>query len=382
MKHTKILISGASIAGPALAYWLRRHGFHPTVVERAPAIRGGGQAIDVRGAALDVVERMGLLAQVRGASTRMRGMSFVDAEGRELMRTTEATLTGGKLDSPDVELMRDDLARLLYDATRDDVEYVFDDTITALAQDDDGVDVRFARGEPRRFDLVIGADGLHSTTRRLVFGEESRFIRHLGTWLAIFSVENFLELDHWQVFHDTDEAMVGIYSARDNREARAMLGFSSPPLEFDPRDVARQQQLVAERLAGVGWVAPRLLAAMATAPDFYFDSMSQIELERWSQGRVALVGDAACCSSPMSGQGSSVALVGAYVLAGELAAAGGDHRRGFAGYEAALRGYVAQNQQLALLAVEQRRPPAPEAVQRAAAVALRAYGAPVPGDVP
>ncbi|MCY1059352.1 FAD-dependent monooxygenase [Nannocystis sp. SCPEA4] len=373
MKHTKILISGASIAGPALAYWLRRHGFHPTVVERAPALRGGGQAIDVRGAALDVVDRMGLLAQVRGASTRMRGMSFVDAEGRELMRTTEATLTGGKIDSPDVELMRDDLARLLYDATRREVEYVFDDTITALAQDDDGVDVRFARGEPRRFDLVIGADGLHSTVRRLVFGEESRFIRHLGTYLAIFSVENFLELDHWQVFHNTDEAMVGIYSARDNREARAMLGFSSPPLEFDPRDVARQQQIVAERLAGVGWVAPRLLAAMATAPDFYFDSMSQIDLERWSQGRVALVGDAACCSSPMSGQGSSVALVAAYVLAGELAAADGDHRRGFAGYEAALRGYVAQNQQLALLAVEQRQPPAPEAVERAAAVALRAY---------
>jgi len=374
VKQTTVLISGASIAGPALAYWLHRHGFAPTVVERAPEIRPGGQAIDVRGAALDVVERMGLLAAVRGASTRMRGMSVVDADGRELMRTTEATLTGGRLDSPDVELMRDDLARLLYDATRDDVPYVFDDAITALEQDDDGVHVRFARGAPRRFDLVVGADGLHSATRRLVFGEESRFIRHLGTYLAIFSVPNYLELDHWQVFHHAETAMVGIYSARDNREARAMLGFGSPGLEFDPRDLARQRQLVREHLQGVGWEAPRLLAAMADAPDFYFDSMSQIHLDSWSQGRVALIGDAACCSSPMSGQGSSIALVAAYVLAGELAAANGHHRRGFAAYEAALRGYVDVNQRLAVAAVEQRRPPEPEDVQRAAgAVTLRRY---------
>ena len=377
MKHIEVLISGASIAGPALAYWLRHHGFAPTVVERAPAIRPGGQAIDVRGAALDVVDRMGLLAAVREASTRMRGMSMVDGEGRELMRTTEATLTGGRLDSPDVELMRDDLARLLYDATAGEVEYVFDDAIVALTQDGRGVDVRFARGEPRRFDLVIGADGLHSATRRLVFGAESRFIRHLGTYLAIFTVDNFLELDHWQVFHQTEQAMVGIYSARANREARAMLGFGSPPLEFDPRDLARQRAIVSEHLAGVGWEAPRLLAAMAAAPDFYFDSMSQIYLERWSQGRVALVGDAACCSSPMSGQGSSVALVGAYVLARELAAADGDHVRGFAAYEAALRGYVDLNQRLALLAVEERRPaPAELLAQAAAAVDL----GPAPGE--
>jgi 2-polyprenyl-6-methoxyphenol hydroxylase-like FAD-dependent oxidoreductase len=372
MSHTTILISGASIAGPALAYWLRRRGFHPTIVERAPAIRPGGQAIDVRGVALDVVERMGLLAAVQSLSTRMRGMSVVDADGRELMRTTTATLTGGLVGGPDVELMRDDLAGLLHAATRDDVEYVFDDAIVALTQDDRGVDVRFARGEPRRFDLVIGADGLHSATRRLVFGAESNYIRHLGTYLAIFSVANYLELDHWQVFHHTDTAMVGIYSARANREARAMLGFGGPPLEFDPRDLARQRAIVAERLAGVGWEAPRLLAAMADAPDFYFDSMSQILLDRWSRGRVALVGDAACCSSPMSGQGSSVALVGAYVLADELAAADGDHARGFAAYEAAMRPYVDANQQLARTAVEQRSPPDPEALGRAArALTLR-----------
>ncbi len=376
VKNTEILISGASIAGPALAYWLDLHGFCVTVVERAPGIRPGGQAIDVRGAALTVVERMGLLAEIRGASTRMRGMSVVDEAGNELMRTSETTLTGGVVDGPDVELMRDDLAGLLYARTRERVEYVFDDSITALHETDDGVHVSFARGAARRFDLVIGADGLHSNVRRLVFGPESDFIRHIGTYLAIFSVPNFLALDHWQVFLHIEQAMVGMYSARDNREARAMLGFGAAPLDVDPRDVAAQKAIVAARFAGVGWETPRIVAAMADAPDFYFDSMSQIYLDRWSHGRVALLGDAACCASPMSGQGSSMALVAAYVLAGELAAAEGDHARGFAAYEAALRDYVAGNQALALLAQERRGPPTPEETQHASAVALRDYGAP------
>ena len=348
MQNHEILISGGSVAGPALAYWLRRHGFSPTIVERAPAPRTGGQAIDVRGAALEVVDRMGLLAEVRAAATAMRGMSYVDGAGRELVRLTDLTLTGGLVQGPDVELMRDDLVELLYRATRDDVEYLFDDSIAALREEPDGVYVDFERGGSRRFDLVIGADGLHSRVRALAFGPESDYLHHLGAYLSVCSAPNLLELDYWQVFHLAEGRMVGVYSARRNTESRIMFGFQSGRLDLDHRDVEAQRMAIADRFAGIGWRGEELLAAMWRSPDFYLDSMSQVRMPRWSTGRIALVGDAGYGPSPLSGQGTSLALVGAYVLAGELARAGGDHVGGFDAYQRALAEYVQLNQQLAL----------------------------------
>jgi 2-polyprenyl-6-methoxyphenol hydroxylase-like FAD-dependent oxidoreductase len=372
MENRNVLISGASIAGPALAYWLHCHGFKPTVVERAPALRRGGQAIDVRGAALEVAERMGILADVRKARTGMRGMSFVDASGNELMSTTAETLTGGPTDSLDVELMRDDLTDILYEVTRRDTEYLFNDSITGIAQGEHAVEVTFERGGSRTFDLVIGADGLHSNVRSLVFGEESGFISHLGIYLAVFTVPNYLGLDRWQTFHRYADGMVGIYSARQNAEARAMLGFGGAAVAFDHRDAEQQKRLVSARMADAGWEAPRLLEAMWKAPDFHFDSMSQIHLPCWSKGRTALIGDAGYCSSPLSGQGTSLALVGAYVLAGELKAAAGEHRTAFARYEERMREFVAQNQRLAM--ESQEGPPPRESVVRAAnAITLESY---------
>lgn len=364
MENRTVLVSGASVAGPALAWWLHHHGFRPTIVERAPGLRRGGQAIDVRGAALTVVERMGLLDRLRDARTAMQGMSIVDGEGQELMRTTETTLTGGATDSGDVELLRDDLTDVLYAATKDDVEYRFGDTITGLEDDGAGVTVTFERGDTRRFDLVVGADGLHSDVRRRLFGDEAAFTRFLGVYLAVFTVPNHLGLDHWQTFHHLEGGTVGVYSARNNTEARAILGFGSPLLDIDPRDVEGQKRLLAERFAGVGWEAPRLLEAMWGAADFHFDAMSQIVLPAWSKGRIALVGDAGYCGSPMTGQGTSLALVGACVLAGELAAAGGDHDRGFARYEERMRPFVEVNQALVQEATE--GPPPPASMARAA----------------
>ncbi|MFB4296332.1 FAD-dependent monooxygenase [Actinomadura sp. NTSP31] len=351
MENTKVLISGASIGGPALAYWLGRYGFDVTIVEVTRGLRAGGQAIDVRGPALEVAERMGVLDRIREQRVEMRGMSMVDGDGNELYRSEEHTIASGDLDSPDIEILRDDLSRILADAAGDGVEYLFGDSIAALEQDDDGVHVTFRSGTTRTFDLVVGADGAHSNTRRLVFGPEERFISHLGTYLGVWTAPNFLGLDRWQVFHQMPGSAWGggVMSVRGNEEVRVYLGFESEqPIEYDYRDEAAQKKILADALEGGGWELPRLLGTMWDAPDFHFDSMAQIHMDSWSQGRVVLLGDAGYCGSPLSGQGTSMAMVGAYVLAGELRAADGDHRAAFAGYERELRGYVAANQQLAL----------------------------------
>lgn len=347
---SEILVSGASVAGTAAAFWLGRHGHSVTVVERHRGPRPGGQAIDVRGPALTVLDRMGLLAAAEKRKTQIRGSSVVDRDGNEVSRDTESTPTGGRIDSPDIELLRDDLVELLYGASQWTTDYLFDDTITALEADGAAVRVTFERAAPREFDLVVGADGLHSNVRRLVFGPEEDFIERLGTHAAIFTVPNFLDLDHWQMWHYGDSTMAGIYSARHNAEARAMLGFMDPELRIDYRDTEAQFAELERRMAGEGWVRPQLLEYMRTAPDFYFDEMSQIKMDRWSHGRVVLVGDAGYCCSPLSGQGTSVALLGAYILAGELKSATSDgtadHERGFANYHRGFADYVQRNQWL------------------------------------
>jgi len=344
---TAVLVSGASVAGTALAYWLGRHGFSVTVVERHPGLRPGGQAIDVRGPALTVLERMGLLAAAEDRKTRIRGSSVVDRDGNELSRDTESTPTGGPINNSDIELLRDDLVELLYEATQQTTEYLFDDSIVTLENRGPAAEVTFERAPTRSFDLVIGADGLHSNVRELVFGPEERFINRLGTHAAIFTVPNFLDLDHWQMWHYGDSTMAGVYSARNNTEARAMLGFMDTELHIDYRDTEAQFAGLERRMAGEGWVRPQLLQYMRAAPDFYFDEMSQIVMDHWSLGRVALVGDAAYCCSPLSGQGTSVALLGAYILAGELKFAGYDHGFGFANYFKFFHGYTERTQWLA-----------------------------------
>ena len=356
-----VLISGASIGGPVLAYWLREHGFDVTVVERAPEPRRGGQAIDIRGAALEVAARMGILEQARALKTDMRGMSMVDGDGNELMRTTEETVSGGRLDSPDIELMRDDLTALVIAASAEGTEYLYGDSIAALDQDDQGVLVTFESGLRRRFDYVVGADGLHSNVRGLVFGEESRFINHLGMYVAIYSADNFLELDRWQVWHREGDAGFGLYTAPGNASIRVNIGFGSEPIAYDYRDVEQQKRLIEEHCSELRWETPRLLKAMWEADDFYFDSMAQVRMDRWSQGRVTLIGDAGYCASPLSGQGTSLAMVGAYVLAQELAR---DTNGAFERYEARMRPFVELNQALALENPGQAA--APESVERAA----------------
>lgn len=343
----QILISGASVAGPALAWWLRHHGFEATVVERAPSLREGGYKVDIRGVAVDVVRRMGLLDEVAAASTDMRGAAFVNKRGKEVA-TLDAD-TFGFRHGDDTEILRGDLAKILYEHTRDNVEYVFGDWITGLDERADGIHVTFAHGAPRRFDLVVGADGLHSGVRALAFGPEEDYLRRFDAYISISTVPNTFGLDRWELLHSAAAGkMVNVYSTARADDAKAAFWFTAPPLAYDRRDVDGQKDLVAGQFAGLGWEIASLLDAMREAGDFYFDPVCQIVMDHLSTGRVTLLGDAGYCPSPASGQGTSLALVGAYVLAGELAA---DFSAAPPRYEAEMRPYIEKNQALAKTAL-------------------------------
>jgi 2-polyprenyl-6-methoxyphenol hydroxylase-like FAD-dependent oxidoreductase len=347
-----VLVSGAGIAGPVLAHGLVRAGHRVTVVESAPAPRPGGQAVDVRGPALEVADRLGIGGPLRAARTDMRGMSIVAPDGRELMSTTSTTLTGGPVGGPDVEILRDDLAALLLAAVPE-ADHRFGDRITDLTQHDDGVDVTLASGWRERADVVVGADGLHSAVRTLAGLSGDDVLHHLGSHLAVYTMPNVFSLDRWQVFCRFPDAMAGLYTARDNAEVRINLGWEDPGLSYDHRDLWTQRRVLTEAFAGRGWWVPRMLTGLPDAEDFYLAPMSQVVLPRWSAGRVVLLGDAAWCTTPMSGQGTSLAMVGGYLLAHELAPLGeapgaAAVTAAFERWESQLRPVVLADQRLAL----------------------------------
>ncbi|MGW2325248.1 FAD-dependent monooxygenase [Streptomyces sp. NPDC001700] len=337
-----VLISGASVAGPALAYWLNRYGFEVTVVEKAGALRGGGYPIDVRGSALDVVRRMGILPGLRDAHIDLRRLTFLDGDGGEVASVNPHTLTGG-VAGRDLEVRRGDLTSALYAAVRDDVEFVFDDSIATLDQSGHGVDVTFRSGGSRTYDLVFGADGLHSRTREFLFGPEERFHRYLGYCFAGFTMRNTFGLCDELMMWNTPGRAAALYAVGDSDDVHAFLNFAHPEPPYDAfRNPEAQRDLVASVFADAGWEVPGMLAALRDADDLFFDTVSQIRMPSWSSGRVALVGDAAYAPSFLTGQGSSLALVGAYMLAGSLA--GRDHAEGFAAYEDTTRAFVTLNQ--------------------------------------
>ncbi|GAB2520782.1 FAD-dependent monooxygenase [Nocardia heshunensis] len=348
MSGTRVLVAGASIAGPALAHWLRRRGAEVTVVERAPELRPGGQAVDARGVAREVIRRMGLDEAIRAAITDTAGAYTVDADGT-VLETFRAADDGGDGYISEIEILRGDLSRVLYEDTRDGVEYRFGDRIAELTQDADGVDVVFESGDRQRYDLVIGADGLHSSLRAMAFGPHEQYVHHLGHALAFYTVPNEFGLDRWLLDYHEAGRTAGLRPIQDATRAMAMFSFAATELDIDYRDIEAQKRLLRERMTGMGWLAPRILTHLDDTPDFYLDQIAQVIMDRWSNGRVALLGDAAFSSSPMSGQGTGLALVGAYLLAGELAAADWNPDTGFAAYEKRMRSFVEANQEIGRL---------------------------------
>ena len=330
--NRSVLISGGGIAGATLAYWLARRGFRPTVVERAGGVRSSGSPVDVRGPAVTVAERMGIMPDLRAAATRATHVTFVDAAGRRAARIGMPGTRGGV--TRDVELPRADLASILWRRARDDAEFRFDDTIVTLDQDPDGVDVTFERAAPQRFDLVVGADGLHSLVRRLALAPEERVVRHLGLYIATLPLDE-PGTGHDVLIHNTPGRAVAIHPVQGSAGAAFMFrGPRIPGLAHWDDD--RHRRLLRAAYAGGGWRVPELLDRVRVAPDLYFDTVSRVDLPRWSTGRITLIGDAASCVS-LFGEGSSLAIAGAATLAGALAASPDDHARALRRYEIAHR---------------------------------------------
>ncbi|MDO3638607.1 FAD-dependent monooxygenase [Mycolicibacterium arseniciresistens] len=327
----RVLVSGASIAGPVVAYWLTRQGFDVTVVERAPALRKtGGHAIDLFGPAMAIAEQMGVLDRVIDYATGT-GRLTMHRVGARRPTLIDYHKLSAAISDRHVEIMRDDLSEIFYRAGRADVEYLFGDHITAIAPDGG---VTFARSAPRGFDIVIGADGLHSGVRRLVFGSDAGHTEFLGGYLAVVSVPKDLVRAGESIgFIDLDRVAM-IYTADHLEDARAVFIFRpAAAYHFDHRDPGGQKEQLRRRFGGMSGPVDRWLAEVDHTPAFYFDAIDQLQLTSWSRGRVTLVGDAGYCPGPAVGGSTSLAVIGAYVLAGELDRAAGDHTVAFPAYE-------------------------------------------------
>ena len=349
MAPRTVLISGAGIAGPALAFWLNKSGYRVTIVEIAEGIRPGGQTVDLRGAGGEVVERMGLVDQMRARSLDQRGAAWIKADGTRRADMPVTAFNGNGLVSK-LEILRGDLVDVLYQATKDGTDYRFNTRIEELDQNEDAVQVRLSDGTTLTTDLVVGCDGPHSAVRRLVFGPEERFVKPLGGYNAWFTAPDTVGLNGWYLMYQAPGLNASMRPSHDPALCKAGLAFRSEPIAYDRRDPDEQRALLTKYFAGAGWQCDALLAAAATADDFYFDAFAQVHMPTITDGRVTLAGDAGYCASPLSGMGTSLALVGAYVLAGELGPAETlDTQRiqtALAKYEAVMRPYIDRCQDL------------------------------------
>jgi 2-polyprenyl-6-methoxyphenol hydroxylase-like FAD-dependent oxidoreductase len=340
----RVLISGASISGPVLAYWLSRIGFDVTVVERAPALRKtGGHAIDLFRPAMEISERMGVLPRIEARATGTTVLA-VNRPWSSRPALIDYLKLEKVMSDRHVETMRDDLSEIYHDAGRDDVEYVFGDEITTIS--DDG-DVTFRKGAPRRFDIIVGADGLHSGVRRIVFGDNVAE-RFLGGYISVVSVPKSLARDGLMNSYFEPGRVAMVYTADHLDDARAVFIFRPEhPLDFDHRDETRQRNQLRDAFTGVAPEVDAWLAELDRTPTFYFDAITQLESTTWSRGRVTLVGDAGYCPGPAVGGSTSLAVYGAYVLACALADADGDHTAAFTAYERTMMPSVVGSRSLA-----------------------------------
>jgi 2-polyprenyl-6-methoxyphenol hydroxylase-like FAD-dependent oxidoreductase len=346
----KVLISGAGIAGPTLAYWLARYGFEPTLIEAAPRFRTGGYMIDFWGAGFNIAEKMGLSDEISSRGYKVRELRVVDGNGKKAAGfpvDAFSRITRGRF----VSLPRTELATAIFSRIEGWVEPIFGDSVDRIDQTESGVQVTFRYGGAHEFDLVVGADGLHSRIRELVFGEESRFESYLGFKAAAFQVQGYRPRDELiYMLHTEVGQQVGRFTMRGDRTMFLFTFQDDDPNV--PDNVQAQKALLRKRFGASKWECPQILDALEGADDFYLDRVSQIRMGLrqglWTDGRVTLVGDAASCVSLLAGQGTALAMVAAYILAGELHRAGGDYTEAFRRYQDRFAPFVFQKQKAAL----------------------------------
>lgn len=347
----KILISGAGIAGPTLAYWLAHYGMQPTMVEAAPRLRTGGYLIDFFGAGLEIAERMELLPEITGRGYRMKEVRVVDERGRRtagFSAETFARAARGRYTS----LPRGDLAACIFRKIEGSVETIFGDSVTGVEQREDCVRVSFEKGAAREFDLAIGADGLHSRVRETVFGPESEFEKYLGHKVAAFEVKGYRPRDELiYVMYTEVGQQASRFAMRDDRTMFLFI-FADESVDGTADGVEAQKALLRKRFGQSGWECRQILEALDETEELYFDRVSQIRMNvregLWTRGRVTLLGDAASCVSLLAGQGSALAMVAAYILAGELHRSRGDYAKAFERYQELFGPFVLMKQEAAL----------------------------------
>lgn len=341
-KPLKILVVGVGIAGPALCYWLKRFGFSPVLIEKADAIRKGGQALDVRGVATHIASEMGIYEQIGEKRTRIACGRYVDTAGNVLHE--EFGEKHGFRQDDEVEILRGDLIEILM-KTITDVPCYFNRYITHIQQNDENVTVTFNDETIETYDIVIAADGVHSATRRMIFDKNEYQLLKLGSYISTCTIPNYLNLNQMELICEANHKMLSINSDANPEIAIAGFMFRSEHVLKDIRDENEQKQFLWDTFRNFGWESESILNRMQDSDDFYFDIITQVKMDSWTKNRVALIGDAGYCPSPLSGQGNNIALVGAYILAGELKAANGNHIQAFARYNALLRSFADANQQ-------------------------------------
>lgn len=340
-KHIKILVVGMGIAGPAICYWLKRFGFYPVLIEKSNVLRKGGQALDVRGIATRLAAEMGIYEKICEMRTRIECGRFVDTAGN-ILHEEQGEKFGYRQDD-EVEILRGDLVEILM-KTIQEVPCHFSQSITNMQQNDECVTVHFNDGRIEEYDIVISADGIHSATRRMIFDKSEYQLMNLGSYICTFTIPNYLDLHHMELACESSHKLVTINSDNDPKVARVGFMFRSQHILQDIRDENEQKHFLLDTFRNFGWETENIFNCMPKSDDFYFDAITQVKMNSWTKGRIALLGDAGYCPSPLSGQGNNLAFVGAYILAGELKTANGNHMQAFTRYNALLRSFVDTNQ--------------------------------------